>query len=94
MGCTAGLFLESVIVGDVLHDFFYGAFQNVAEFVNCVYFYVLIMAQTMNLGAVDIVMRVQIILRDTALLHRFPKTIVPNHNIPSRIALDFFLLSP
>jgi hypothetical protein len=85
--------LESVIIRNMLHDVFHAAFQNIAQSVNGVDLYVAVMAQTVELCTVYIVTRIQIVLRHTFFLHRFPESVVLYH-AHTAFALDFFSLSP
>ena len=64
---------------DVLHDIFNFAVQDIAQFVNRVGFDVFILPQSIQLRTIDIMFRVQIVLGYISVLHRLPKSIIPNH---------------
>jgi hypothetical protein len=61
-----------VVIGEMLHDILDAAVQNVAETVDGVDLHVPVLAEPVQLGAVDVVVGVQGILGYAALLHRFP----------------------
>lgn len=88
-----GVVLEPVIIGNMLHNVLYITFENVAEFINGVHFDVFVVAQAIQLSVVDIVMRIQIVLRDTPLFHGLPQTIVFDQLL-RHLLLDFLSLSP
>jgi hypothetical protein len=64
--------LETIVVGDVLHDILNAALENVAQFINCVCFNILIVAKPIDLRAIYIVMGIQVVLTDAAFLHSVP----------------------
>ena len=70
---------EPVIVRKMLHDVFNAALQNIAELVNGVDLDILIIPKPVELGAVYVVMGVQIILGNAPLLHGLPQTVVFYH---------------
>ena len=70
---------EPVIVGEMLHDILDAAVQDVAELINGVDLYILIVPQPVELGAVYVVMGVQVILGNAPLLHGLPQTVVFYH---------------
>lgn len=49
---------KKVIIVKVYHDILYPAMEDVAKPVNRVHFYIFIMSEPVNLGTVDIVIRV------------------------------------
>lgn len=61
-----------VVVGDVLHDIFHRAVEDVAQLVDGVCFHVLVVSETVELRAVYIVVCVEVILGDTLFLHGLP----------------------
>ena len=64
----------------MLHNIFYITFEDIAETINGVDFNIAIVLQTIDLRAIDIIMGVQIVLRNAALLHGFPQAVVFDHN--------------
>lgn len=73
--------LKSVVIGEVFHDILYPALQNVAQPIDGVHFYILIMSQAVKQRSCDIVMGVEVILRNTTLFHGFPKLVILYHEI-------------
>ena len=74
----------------MLHDFLYTALQNIAESVDGVNLYILILPKAIDLGAVDVVVSIQVILGNALFLHRLPETIIFNHNTtPPKSCLTF-----
>ena len=61
-----------IIVRNVLHDILDPAMEDVAQTVDGVGLNIFVLAEAVKLGAVDVVVGVQRILRYAALLHRFP----------------------
>jgi hypothetical protein len=61
-----------VVIGNVFHDVFHTAMQNVAKLIDGVYFYILILPESVQLGTIDIMMGIQIILRNAARFHGLP----------------------
>ena len=47
-----------VVIRKMLHNIFNTAVENIAELIDGVYFYIFVLAQTVNLGSVYIVMGV------------------------------------
>ena len=73
---------EPVIVWEMLHNVLDAALQDVAELVDGIDLHVLIVPETVELGAVYIIMSVKIILGNTPLLHGLPQTVVCYHFHP------------
>ena len=73
---------EPVIVGEMLHNVFNPALQDVAELVDGIDLHVLIVPEPIELGAVYIIMGIKIILGNTPLLHGLPQTVVCYHFHP------------
>ena len=71
---------EAIFVGEVFHNVFDTASENVAELVDGVDFHIQIFTQTVELGTVDVVMGVQVILGHTPLFHRLPQTVIGYHS--------------
>ena len=71
------------VVGEVLHDVLYAAVQDGAQLVDGEDLDVFVVAQAVQLGAVDAVVGVQVVLGNAALAHGFPKTVVFDHKITS-----------
>lgn len=86
--------LKMIIVGEVLHDVFHPAMQNIAESADGIDFHIFVPPQPVKLGTVDIVMGVQVILGNSAGLHGRPQLIVFDHRFPPHFLLDFPLLLP
>lgn len=63
----------------MLHNVLNPALQDVAELVNSIDLDVLILPKPADLGAVDIVVGVKVILGDAPLLHGLPQTVVFYH---------------
>lgn len=64
--------LESIIVWEVFHNVFDITFQNITQTINGVDFYIAVVLQSVDLGTVDIVMSVQVVLRYTPIFHCAP----------------------
>ena len=64
--------LESVIVVEVFHDILHTTMKDIAEFIDGVDFHILIFAETIDLGTIDIIVGIQIILRDASIFHCLP----------------------
>jgi hypothetical protein len=75
---------KNVVVGDVLHDVLHTAVQDVAESVDGVDLHIFVLAEPVELGAVDVMVGVQVILGNTALFHGFPKSIIFDHAYTSQ----------
>lgn len=71
--------LKHVIVIEVLDDILYSAMQKIAKLINGIHFHILIMPQTVQLGPIDVVGGVKIVLRYPLLLHCLPKTVIFDH---------------
>ena len=85
------LWLKYIIIGIMRHNIFYAAIQDIAQFIYGIYFYILIMAKSVQLGTVHMITSVQIILGDSLRLHCFPQLVVFYH---SGISLSYkFMLS-
>ena len=69
------------------------ALQNIAKLVYSIDLHILIVAQAIELGAVHIIVSIEVILRDPFFLHSFPQAVICDQNI-SLPNLDFLLLSP
>ena len=79
-----------IIVGEVLHDVFHPAMQNIAESVDGIDFHIFVPPQPVKLGTVDIVMGVQVILGYALILHGLPQPVIYDHfRMPHLSALDF-----
>lgn len=79
--CTSeNRFLKYILIGKMFHNIFHIALENITQTINGVYFHIAIVSQTIDLGTVDIIMGVQIILGNTTQLHGFPQAVVFNHN--------------
>ena len=63
----------------MLHDIFNPAVEDIAQVVNGVDLHVFIPAKPVKLGAVDIVVGVQVILSNAPVLHGFPQPVVFDH---------------
>ena len=74
--------LKAIIVRKMLHNVLNPALQDVAELVNSIDLDVLILPKPADLGAVDIVVGVKVILGDAPLLHGLPQTVVCYHFHP------------
>lgn len=91
---TERCFSELIVVRDMLHNILNIALQNIAEFVNCICFHILVVAEAVDLGAVHIEMGVQCVLCDTTFLHCLPETVIFDHNASTfPKLLDFLPLS-
>lgn len=83
VGSSIGFLLEMIVVRNVLHYIFNVALKNIAEFINGVSFYILIMAQAVNLCTVHIMMGIQIVLCDPTIFHSLPQSVIFDHNAHS-----------
>jgi hypothetical protein len=63
---------ESVVIGNMLHDLFDTALQDVAQPVNGIDFHILVVAQTIQKRSVDVMVGIQVVLRNALLLHGYP----------------------
>ena len=63
---------KNIVIGEVLHDVLHTAPENVAQPVDGLDFYVLIVTQPIQERAIDVMVGIQIILGYAALLHGFP----------------------
>ena len=73
----------------MLHDIFHLAVQNVAQSVDGVYFHVFVFTEPVKLGAVDVMVGVQVILGHAAPLHGFPQTVIFDHASTSKSYLTY-----
>ena len=73
---------EPIIVWEMLHDVLNAALQDIAELVYCIDLHVFIVPEPVELGAVYIIMSVQVVLRNAPLLHGLPQTVVLYHFCP------------
>jgi hypothetical protein len=75
---------EMVVIGEMLHDILDAAVQNVAKTVDGVDLHVPVLAEPVQLGAVDVVVGIEVVLGHAALLHCFPKPIIFDHTSTSK----------
>ena len=81
---------EPIIVWKMLHDVLNAALQDVAELVYGIDLHVFIVPEPVELGAVYIIVSVEIILRNAPLLHGLPQAVVFYHfDSPSYHILSF-----
>ena len=73
------LFLKEVVVGKMLHDILHTAVENIAELINGINLHILILTEAVQLSAVDIMVGIQVVLTDAALLHGLPQTVIFDH---------------
>lgn len=73
------LFLKEVVVGKMLHDILHTAAENIAELINRINFHILILTEAVQLSAVDIMVGIQVVLTDAALLHGLPQAVIFDH---------------
>ena len=71
----------------MLHDILHTTVQNVAQPVDGVGFHIQILAESVKLGAVNIVVRIEVVLRNTTLFHGFPQPVVSNQMPTSNMCL-------
>ncbi len=69
---ASGNMSKEVIIVEVYHDILYPAVENITKSVDRVHFYIFIMSKPVNLGAIDIVIRIQIVLSNVFFFHGFP----------------------
>ena len=73
-----------IVVREVLHDVLHPAVENIAQAVDGVDFQILVSAEPVQHRAVDVMVGVQVILGNAALLHGFPKSIIFDHAYTSK----------
>ena len=73
---------KKIVIGEMFHDVLNTAMQNVAQTVYGVDFNIFVVAQAVDLCAVDVVVGVKIILGNATLLHGCPQTIILDQNFP------------
>ena len=73
-----------IVVREVLHDVLRPAVEKVAQTVDGVDFQILVPAETVQHRAVDVVVGIQVVLGNAALLHGFPKPIIIDHAYTSK----------
>ena len=71
--------LKLIIVGDVLHDILHAAVENIAQLVDGIDLYILVLTEPVDLRTVDIVVGVQVVLCDTAFFHGLPQSVISDH---------------
>ena len=71
-----GVGSETVVIGDVFHNIFHSAFENIAELVDGIDLHIFVVAQPVKLRVVDIVAGIQIVLGNAPLLHGFPQPVI------------------
>ena len=76
-----------IVIGEVLHNIFHTAVQDIAQAVDGVDFQIHVFAEPIQYRAVDVVVGVQVILGNATLLHCFPKSIIFDHALTSRIGI-------
>ena len=68
-----------IVIGEVLHNILHTAVENIAQAVDGVDFQIHVFAEPVQHRAVDVMVGVQVILGNAALLHSFPKSIIFDH---------------
>jgi hypothetical protein len=69
------------------------AVKDVAELVDGVDLYILVVTQAVDLGTVHVVVCVKVILGHVSVFHRLPQTVISDHPaVTTFTALDFTLL--
>ena len=68
-----------IAVRYVLHNILHTALENIAKLVDGIDFHVEILTKAVKLGAVYIMVRIQIVLGNPLLFHGCPKAIIPDH---------------
>lgn len=78
----------------MLHDILHPALEDVAQLVDGVGLHVLVVTQAVELGAVDVIVGVEVILGDAFGFHGEPEAVIFDHagSLLRRI-LDFSTLS-
>ena len=71
--------LKEVVVGKMLHNILHTAVENIAELINGINLHILIPAEAVKLGAVDIMVGIQVVLTDAALFHGLPQAVIFDH---------------
>ena len=70
---------EMIVIRNMFHDIFHTAAEDIAELIDGIDFYILIMAKSVELRPVDVMVGVEVILGNTAAFHGLPQTVVANH---------------
>ena len=73
-----------IVIGEVLHNIFHPAVENIAQAVDGVDFQILVSAEPVQHRTVDVMAGVQVILGNAALFHGFPKSIIFDHAYTSK----------
>ena len=73
-----------IVIGEVLHNIFHPAVENIAQAVDGVDFQIHVFAEPVQHRAVDVMVGVQVILGNAALFHGFPKSIIFDHAYTSK----------
>ena len=73
----------------MLHDILDFAFEDVAQAVDGVGFDIPVLAEPIQLGTVDVVVGVQVVLGHAALLHGFPQSVIFDHASTSKNILTY-----
>ena len=78
---------KMIVVREVLHNIFHTAVQDIAQAVYGVDFQIHVFAEPIQYRTVDVMVGVQVILGNAAPLHCFPKSIIFDHALTSRIGI-------
>ena len=80
---------ENVVVWNMLHDILDFALQNITQPVDGVGFDVPVLAEPVQLGTIDVVVGIQVVLGHPALLHGFPQSVIFDHASTSKNLLTY-----
>lgn len=64
----------------MLQDILHTAVENIAELINGINLHILILTEAVQLSSVDIMMGIQVVLTDAALLHGLPQAVIFDHS--------------